>query len=239
MFWRSSPIRSPRCTAGRRATHQHARLVRQPVIEPAEQGAAAGERDAVLHDVRSESGSVLSRVVFTVSTIAAISSEITSHVLVVSSIVRGRPEMVAGPRGCRRSVPARAARPLHLDLDLLGGALADRQGELLLHVLQDRVVRRRRRHARTAPSLEMPPREMTATSVVPPPMSTTMLPDGSCTGRSAPITAAIGSSMMCTGLPRPGVLRGVLHGTLSDPRDPRRDADHHPRLGPAWRRAPW
>ena len=42
----------------------------------------------------------------------------------------------------------------------------------------------------------MPPSEMTATSVVPPPMSTIMLPVGSWTGRSAPIAAAIGSSMM-------------------------------------------
>ena len=41
----------------------------------------------------------------------------------------------------------------------------------------------------------MPPSEMTATSVVPPPMSTTMLPVGSVTGRSAPIAAAMGSSM--------------------------------------------
>ena len=44
----------------------------------------------------------------------------------------------------------------------------------------------------------MPPREITATSVVPPPMSTTMLPVGSLTGRPAPIAAAIGSSMMYT-----------------------------------------
>ena len=44
----------------------------------------------------------------------------------------------------------------------------------------------------------MPPSEMTATSVVPPPMSTTMLPVGSLTGRPAPIAAAIGSSMMYT-----------------------------------------
>ena len=42
----------------------------------------------------------------------------------------------------------------------------------------------------------MPPREITATSVVPPPMSTTMLPVGSLIGRPAPIAAAIGSSMM-------------------------------------------
>ena len=41
-----------------------------------------------------------------------------------------------------------------------------------------------------------PPSEITATSVVPPPTSTTMLPAALCTGRPAPIAAAIGSSMM-------------------------------------------
>ena len=41
----------------------------------------------------------------------------------------------------------------------------------------------------------MPPSEMTATSVVPPPMSTIMFPVGSATGRPAPIAAAIGSSI--------------------------------------------
>ena len=42
----------------------------------------------------------------------------------------------------------------------------------------------------------IPPSEITATSVVPPPMSTTMLPVGSWIGSPAPIAAAIGSSMM-------------------------------------------
>src|ERR1700694_1274400 len=37
----------------------------------------------------------------------------------------------------------------------------------------------------------------------PPPMSTTMLPVGSCPGRPAPIAAAIGSSMMNAGLRAP------------------------------------
>ncbi len=41
----------------------------------------------------------------------------------------------------------------------------------------------------------MPASEMTATSVVPPPMSTIMFPDGSVTGSPAPIAAAIGSSI--------------------------------------------
>ena len=41
----------------------------------------------------------------------------------------------------------------------------------------------------------MPPSEITATSVVPPPMSTIMFPVGSPTGSPAPIAAAIGSSI--------------------------------------------
>jgi hypothetical protein len=41
----------------------------------------------------------------------------------------------------------------------------------------------------------MPFSEITATSVVPPPMSTIMLPVGSVIGRPAPTAAAIGSSI--------------------------------------------
>ena len=48
-----------------------------------------------------------------------------------------------------------------------------------------------------------PPKEMTATSVVPPPMSTIMLPCGDWIGRPAPIAAAIGSSMMNAGFRAP------------------------------------
>ena len=44
----------------------------------------------------------------------------------------------------------------------------------------------------------MPPNEITATSVVPPPISTTIDPDGSVTGSPAPIAAAIGSSINAT-----------------------------------------
>src|SRR4051794_36361263 len=44
----------------------------------------------------------------------------------------------------------------------------------------------------------MPPRDKMATSVVPPPMSTTIDPVGSVTGRPAPSAAAIGSSIRNT-----------------------------------------
>ena len=45
----------------------------------------------------------------------------------------------------------------------------------------------------------MPPREITATSDVPPPMSSTIQPVGSVVGSPAPIAAAIGSSTISTG----------------------------------------
>ena len=48
---------------------------------------------------------------------------------------------------------------------------------------------------RTLPEYTMPPSEITPTSVVPPPMSTTIEPVASEIGRSAPIAAAIGSSI--------------------------------------------
>ena len=44
----------------------------------------------------------------------------------------------------------------------------------------------------------MEPIEITATSAVPPPISTTMQPVGSATGSPAPMAAAIGSSTMAT-----------------------------------------
>ncbi len=51
---------------------------------------------------------------------------------------------------------------------------------------------------RTERLYTIPASEMTATSVVPPPMSTIMFPAGSVMGRPAPIAAAIACSMMKT-----------------------------------------
>ena len=51
---------------------------------------------------------------------------------------------------------------------------------------------------RTLRAATMPPKLITATSLVPPPMSTTMLPEGSLMGRPAPMAAAMGSSITLT-----------------------------------------
>ena len=50
----------------------------------------------------------------------------------------------------------------------------------------------------TERDVTIPPSEITATSLVPPPMSTIILPVGSATGSPAPIAAATGSSMIET-----------------------------------------
>ncbi len=54
----------------------------------------------------------------------------------------------------------------------------------------------------------MPDSEITATSVVPPPMSTIMLAPGSEMGSPAPMAAAVGSAIRNT-LPRPRVARRI------------------------------
>src|SRR3954468_604881 len=96
----------------------------------------------------------------------------------------------------------------------------------------------------------IPPSEITATSLVPPPMSTTMLPVGSPTGRPAPIGGATGS-LIRFALPRPGRGRGahrlldqvrlpragaearLLDRALLHAGHPRRHAHHHARVRPA------
>ena len=84
-------------------------------------------------------------------------------------------------------------------LDFLGGAIAQHERVLLLDEGDDRLVELVSSNADRLEKVTMPPSEITATSVVPPPMSTTMFPVGSLIGSPAPMAAAIGSSMMSTG----------------------------------------
>ena len=58
---------------------------------------------------------------------------------------------------------------------------------------------------------------MTATSVVPPPTSTTMFPVGSWTGSPAPMAAAMGSSMMWAGLRAPAYSAASCTARFSTP----------------------
>ena len=72
----------------------------------------------------------------------------------------------------------------------------------------------------------MPFSEMTATSVVPPPMSMIMLPEGSATGTRAPIAAASGS-LIRKARRAPGRQGGVAHGAPLDAGHAGGHADHH------------
>ena len=75
----------------------------------------------------------------------------------------------------------------------------------------------------------MPPSEITATSVVPPPMSTIMFPVGSATGRPG---ADRGGHRLLdqVRLARAGGQRRLLDGALLDAGDARRHADHDARM---------
>src|SRR6266446_2674486 len=68
---------------------------------------------------------------------------------------------------------------------------------------------------------------MTATSVVPPPISTIMLPEGSVIGSPAPIAAAIGSSIRYT--TRAPAASAASRSALFDP-TARGGADHETRV---------
>jgi hypothetical protein len=80
-----------------------------------------------------------------------------------------------------------------LDLDALGGGFADEDAVVAPHVVDDRLVEAIAADAHASCEYTMPFSEITATSEVPPPMSRTMEPRASCTGRPAPTAAAIGS----------------------------------------------
>src|SRR3984957_15742830 len=78
----------------------------------------------------------------------------------------------------------------------------------------------------------MPPSDSTATSVVPPPTSTTIEPVGSVTGKPAPIAAPIGSSMRKTRRGA-GAFGGFLDGAALDRGRARGHADDDLRRGEA------
>src|SRR3954466_6229751 len=99
---------------------------------------------------------------------------------------------------------------------------------------------------RTDCDTTIPPSEITATSEVPPPMSTIMLPVGSPTGSPAPIAAAIGSSMRearrgggrhrlleGVGLAGAGRQARLLDRALLHPGHAGGHADHDARVRPA------
>src|SRR6202158_2741 len=82
---------------------------------------------------------------------------------------------------------------------------------------------------RTEREYTIPLIEMTAMSVVPPPMSTTIFPDGSSIGRPAPIAAATRRPPQVN-LARPRTVRGILHGSFFYRSNLTGHTDHNPRM---------
>ena len=127
-------------------------------------------------------------------------------------------------------VVERPARP-HVHLDLLGGAIADREGELLLDVLHHRVVELVAGDADRLRGDDAAERD-----------------DRDLGGAAADVDDHVAARLVhrqvgadrrghrlfddVHRLARAGVLGGVLHGTLLDTGDARRHADHHARLAP-------
>jgi hypothetical protein len=162
---------------------------------PLEQGAAAGDHDAAVHHVAGQLRRALvegglDRVDDRVDRLLDRLADLlgADHDRLRQARDQVRPRISAcGSSGAGKADP----------IAILISSRCARQHErvLLLDVRDDRL-------SSSSPPVRidwlvtMPPSEITATSVVPPPMSTTMLPVGSCTGSPAPIAAAIGSSMM-------------------------------------------
>jgi hypothetical protein len=93
-------------------------------------------------------------------------------------------------------LPPRAAG----DLCRLGRLPADHQMLIAVDVADDRIVHLVAADPHGLPDDDSHQERKQATSVVPPPMSTIIVPVASATGRPAPIAAAIGSSISDTGL---------------------------------------
>lgn len=84
-----------------------------------------------------------------------------------------------------------------VDLDFLCGSLTDQQVVLLSHIADQRLIKIITRNL-DGGATTVPPREMTAISAVPPPISTIMFPHALEMSIPAPMAAATGSSMMET-----------------------------------------
>ena len=142
------------------------------------------------------SGGVLSKVAFTAFTIAVTGS---SRAFRISSdettIVLGNPVEISRPRiSASGSSRNGYAEPIAI---FISSAVRSPSISEYSRLIQLMIAwSNSSPPTRIEPAETIPPIEITATSVVPPPISTTMFPVGSWIGKPAPIAAAIGSSIM-------------------------------------------
>ncbi|CAB4722184.1 unannotated protein [freshwater metagenome] len=144
----------------------------------------------------ASSGGVWSSVVRTASTIACSGSSSAWRTSALdTTTVRGSPETMSRPRiSASGSCGSGNAEP---SVTLTSSAVRSPSMREYSFFIQATIAASRSSPAvRMERLVTMPPSEMTATSVVPPPTSTTMLPVAWWTGSPAPIAAAMGSSTM-------------------------------------------
>ena len=143
------------------------------------------------------SGGAFERQRTTESTIAWTTSSIDARTSSGESVtVLGRPETRSRPRtSAWASSGVGAAEPM---ATLISSAVRSPMAmPYSLRTYSWMAASRSKLPTRTASSATMPPSEITAVSLVPPPMSITIEPTGSLIGRPAPIAAAIGWAMSC------------------------------------------
>ncbi len=121
--------------------HRHVRLVAQPLVEPVQERAAAGEDDPAVHDVRGQLGRGL------VERLLDRVDDLVDRILErVPDLLGGEDDRLrqAGDQvaaaDLRLHLLAHPPRRADLELDLLGGLLADQQLVLALDVVDDRLV---------------------------------------------------------------------------------------------------
>ena len=144
------------------------------------------------------SGGVRSKVAFTAAMIACTGSSMARRISsAVTTMVRGKPLTKSRPRisACGSSGSGKAD-PIAILISSAVRSPSIKEYSFFTNAMI--ALSSSSPPTRIDKLVTMPPSEITATSEVPPPISTTMLPVGSCTGKFAPIAAAIGSSIMKT-----------------------------------------
>src|SRR5919109_3151494 len=124
-----------------RAVRGHLRLVAQPLVEALEERAAAGEHDPAVHDVGGQLGRrAVERLLDRVDDLHERLLERRAHLLGREHDGLRQPgdEVAAADLGLH--LLFQRVRGADLELDLLGGLLADQELVLLLDVVDDRLV---------------------------------------------------------------------------------------------------
>ena len=148
----------------------------------------------------ANSGAVCSNAAFTASIIAPTGSARLSEIWrSLTTISFGTPFIRSRPRiSIRRPSPSSGGQADPISFLMRSAVLSPTSRLCIRRMYEIMASSILSPPTRTERAYTTPPKEITATSVVPPPISTTIDPVGSLTGRPAPMAAAMGSSINST-----------------------------------------